>query len=143
MKRLSDLDKLDDDDENVFQKSIIDRYQHRPSLESICLAEFAATYVVVYQDEDASDALPPPDESSILGSGRIKLNAGMGYMSKRRQAVIRFRKYNQELQPSDYFRANFHGETRKLTCLVGIHHIKHTTRLSIVQSLKMSKGTIK
>ena len=61
----------------------------------MCLAEFAATYVVVYQDEDASDALPPPDESSILGSGRIKLSAGMGYMSKRRQAIIRFRKYNQ------------------------------------------------
>ena len=43
--------------------------------------------------------LPSPDESSTLG---IKLNAGAGYM---RQAVIRFRKYNQKLQPSDYFRA--------------------------------------
>ena len=56
----------------------------------MCLAEFAATYVVVYQDEDTSDALPPSDESSILASGRIKSNTGMGYMSKRRsQAVIR------------------------------------------------------
>ena len=101
----SDLDKLDN--ENVFQKSFIDRYQHRPScLESMCLAEFVATYVVVYKDEDANDALPPSDESTILASGRIKLNAGMGYMSKRRrQAVIRFRKYNLDLQPSDYFRA--------------------------------------
>ena len=107
VKRASDLEKLDDDDENVFQKSIIDRYQYRPSnLESMCLAEFSATYVKVYKCEDTSDALPPPDESSILGSGRIKLNAGMGYMSKRRrQAVIRFRKYNQDLQPSDYFRS--------------------------------------
>ena len=102
VKRPSDLDKLDDDDESVFQNSIIDRYQHRPTnLESMCLAECAATYVVVYKNEDASDALPPPDESSILGSGRIKLTGGMGYMSKRRQVVIRFRKYNQELQPSN------------------------------------------
>ena len=38
------LSKLDDEDTNVFQKSLIDRYQHRPQeLQSICLAEFAAT----------------------------------------------------------------------------------------------------
>ena len=50
MKRASDLEKLDDDDENVFQKSIIDRYQYRPSkLESMCIAEFSATYVIVYK----------------------------------------------------------------------------------------------
>ena len=38
------LSKLDDEDTNVFQKSLIDRYIHRPQkLQSICLAEFAAT----------------------------------------------------------------------------------------------------
>ena len=32
------------DDTNVFQKSLIDRYQHRPqSLSDMCLAEFANT----------------------------------------------------------------------------------------------------
>ena len=75
IKRPTDLNKLDDDG-NVFQKSLIDRYQHRPSsfsLESMCLAEFAATYVIVYKDEDVNDALPPSDESTILASGSIKL----------------------------------------------------------------------
>ena len=37
---------LADDDTNVFQKSFINRHEHRPrELQSMCLAEFAATYV--------------------------------------------------------------------------------------------------
>ena len=41
------LSQLDDDDTNVFNKSLsIDRYQHRPrELQFMCLAEFAATFV--------------------------------------------------------------------------------------------------
>ena len=40
------LSQLVDDDTNVFQKNLIDRYQHRPQeLQSMCLAQFAATYV--------------------------------------------------------------------------------------------------
>ena len=43
------LNKVDNEDTNVFQKSLIDRYHHRPQeLISMCLAEFAATYVVNY-----------------------------------------------------------------------------------------------
>ena len=38
----------------------------------MCLAEFVATYVIVYTDEDANDTLHPSDESTILASGRIK-----------------------------------------------------------------------
>ena len=42
------LNELEDDDTNVFQKSLIDRYQHRPQeLQSMCLAEFAATFVTI------------------------------------------------------------------------------------------------
>ena len=100
------LDKLDDEDEDVFQKSIIDWYQQRPvELESMCLAKFAATYVVVYPDEDVNDALPP-HESSIINSRRIKLKNGFGYMNKRKTlAVIRFRRYNEQLEPSNFFGA--------------------------------------
>lgn len=43
------LSQLEDDDTDVFQKSLIDRYQHRPQhLQSICLAEFAATFATNY-----------------------------------------------------------------------------------------------
>ena len=39
------LNELDNDDTNVFQKSLVDRYQHRPrDLQSMFLAEFAATF---------------------------------------------------------------------------------------------------
>ena len=55
------LSQLEDDDTNVFQKSLIDRYQHRPQqLTSMCLAEFAATFATDYKPHDSmtSDALP-------------------------------------------------------------------------------------
>jgi len=56
------IDQLDGDDTNVFQKSLIDRYKHRPEqLRRMCLAEFAATYCTSYytkDDEVDNDALP-------------------------------------------------------------------------------------
>ena len=53
MKDINAISQLDDDDENVFQKSLIDRYEHRPcSLESMCLAEFAANYVTSGYQKD-------------------------------------------------------------------------------------------
>ena len=48
LKDNASLTQLEDNDTNVFQKSLIDRYQHRPQqLSSMCLAEFAATCCVV------------------------------------------------------------------------------------------------
>ena len=45
LKNKEMLSQLEDDDTDVFQKSLIDRYQHRPQhLQSMCLDEFAATY---------------------------------------------------------------------------------------------------
>ena len=50
LKSSDDLNKLDDDDTNVFQKSLVDRYQHRPhTIRSMCFAEFAATCGKIYQ----------------------------------------------------------------------------------------------
>ena len=46
LKNNNALKDLDDDDTNVFQKSLIDRYEHRPpQVQSMCLAEFASTFV--------------------------------------------------------------------------------------------------
>ena len=45
LKSHDSLSQLDANDTNVFQKSLIERYQHKPqSLSDMCLAEFAATY---------------------------------------------------------------------------------------------------
>ena len=46
LKNSQALEQLDDGNVDVFQKSLIDRYQLRPQdIQSMCLAEFAATYV--------------------------------------------------------------------------------------------------
>ena len=63
LKDTATIDDLDDDDPNVFCKSLVDRYQHRPQqLQSMCLAEFAATYANNYKpqddDEGQNDVLP-------------------------------------------------------------------------------------
>ena len=106
LKTNDSLSQLDDDDTNVFQKSLIDRYQHRPQqLSSMCLAEFAATYVTNYKPDDSvGDALPELECDST--STQITLTDGFGKMNKRKQqAVIRFRKYNKDADPSNWYRA--------------------------------------
>ena len=103
LKSNESLSQLDDSDTNVFQKSLIDRYQHRPrQLQSMCLAEFAAKYVVKYGCDDGEcDALPASESDTT--STQIPLTDGFGKMNKRRvEAVIRFRKYND---PSNWYRA--------------------------------------
>ena len=97
LKSPDSLSQLEDDDTNVFQKSLIDRYQHRPqSLRDMCLAEFAAMYVVNYE----CDALPASE--SDVTSTKITLTDSFGTMNKRKQpAVIRFRKYSKETDLSN------------------------------------------
>ena len=74
------LSQLEDTDTYVFQKSLIDRYQHRPQqLSSMCLAEFAATYVVRYERNEC-DALPAPE--SDIPSTLITLTDRFGKMKK-------------------------------------------------------------
>ena len=107
LKDYKSLSKLDDHDINVFQKSLIDRYQHRPrDLQSMCLAEFAATYVVKYGPTDNSecDALPATDSETT--STQITLTDRFGKMDKcKQEAVISFRKYNKDAEPSNWYRA--------------------------------------
>ena len=111
---LKDYDALKelDDDPNVFHKSLIDRYVHRPqSLESMCLAEFAATFVTNYKhtDDIASDTcndVLPCTSTVDQKPAQITLTDGFGKMTMRpRPAVIRFHRYNMEAERSNWFRA--------------------------------------
>ena len=103
LKSNESLSQLDDSDTNVFQKSLIDRYKHRPrELQSMCLAEFAAKYVVKYEHDDGECDASESDTTST----QITLTDGFGKMNKRRvEAMIRFRKYNKESEPSNWYRA--------------------------------------
>ena len=99
------LDQLDDEDTNVFQKSLIDRYQHRPrQIQSMCLAEFAATYVTNYQHSEDSQCHALPASESDTTSTQIKPTDDFGKMNKCN--VIRFRCYNKDAKPTNWYRAN-------------------------------------
>ena len=106
LKPSSALSQLHDDDTNVLQKSLIDRYQHRPQeLQFMCLAEFAATFVTNYKPDDSeSDVLPPSDSETT--SSQITLTGCLGKMNRRRrEAVIRFSRYNKDAEPSKWYQA--------------------------------------
>lgn len=108
LKSTNMLKQLDDEDTNVFQRSLIDRYQHRPQqIRSMCLAEFASTYCTSYFAKDGdgdTDALP--SNKSQLSATKITLTDGYGQMYERRKpAVIRFRKYNQDADATNWYRA--------------------------------------
>ena len=111
------LEKLDDNDENVYCKNIIDRYAARPEkLEDMCLTQFAANYtykretgndVTQYEDNISgeSDTELPPDDN-VSNNSIITLQNGLGYMRRRNQkAIIRWHNFNIEKEPEKHFRS--------------------------------------
>lgn len=84
LRPVYELVDCDSDDENVFKVSLIDRYAARPpSLESMCLADFASEYI------------PCAEHCKNRSATVIRLknasNRVIGYMMKRKKpAVIRY-----------------------------------------------------
>ena len=117
LKPSKDLEHKHNDDEDIFQKNIVIRYAVRPdSLEGECLATFASNYNVSYNDnhDDIDDSAPQvleDDDDTEIGDRRrlpakITLKDGSGKMYKRkREAVIRFRKFNIQKEKNNYYRA--------------------------------------
>ena len=108
-KPLSSVLNFDNDEEDLYLKSLIDRYAARPNqLENMCLAEFAANYDLKcsWKSEDDNDHTPNPlEQQETEVSDTIWLKGGLGQMKKRnREAVIRFPKYNSEKDSDKYFR---------------------------------------
>ena len=112
----------------------------------MCLAEFAANYVANYQKDD-SDVLPPPDESETTSSR----SGGFGRMNKRRrEAVIRFRRYNQDTEPSNFYRAKlmfyypWHNEDTDLLGGYSTYeeHYDHVRSVVVANEQKYSKTDV-
>ena len=111
------LQKLDDNDENVYCKNIIDRYAARPqNLEDMSLAEFAANYT--YRRESTNEVTHCKDDVSggsdtelqfddhISEESIINLQNGLGCMRKRKKkAIIRWHNFNIEKEPEKHFRS--------------------------------------
>ena len=111
LKPINQIQDMDDDSEDIYQTSLIDRYAVRPNmLNQMCLAEFATNYTTCSGQElpenETSDVLPTPEDG---GSGRgqsIKLKNNLGRMYKRkREAIIRFHRFNHKKEPSKVYRS--------------------------------------
>ena len=67
---------------------------------------FAANYVTSYKCEENDDVLPNDETVELCESSKIKLRDGYGTMCKRRrEAVIRFTRFNKDKEPNNYYRA--------------------------------------
>ena len=90
-KPLSAINSLEDDDEDLYQTSLIDHYAARPdTLENMCLAEFAANYTAdsyTCRNDDGSEhtanAMDEPDDEPDRRH-IIHLKNGTGKMHKRK-----------------------------------------------------------
>ena len=80
----------------------------------MCLAEFAAKYVVTYERDDGELPASESDTTSTLTDGYGKMN------KRRVEAVIRFRKYNKESEPSNWSCCTTHGTMSRQICWVAI-----------------------
>ena len=110
LKSARQLEKMDEESEDIYQTSLVDRYAARPdSLENMCLAEFAANYTTQsgqeLEDGETSDALPPTEDQE-KSSSRVKLKNDLGFMYKRtREAIIRFHRFNREKEAEKLYRS--------------------------------------
>ncbi|XP_066268348.1 uncharacterized protein [Branchiostoma lanceolatum] len=86
LKSASVLADMKDDDEDIFETSLNDRYAARPTeIETMCLAEFGSTFAVAY-----GETANPKQE-------RIVLQNSLGAMYRRqRPAIIRFHREKEE-----------------------------------------------
>ena len=115
LKPKSVIEAMDDDDEDIFQRNILSRYAARPvNLENLCLASFAANYSVssTTKFDGDGDHVPVvleydgeiPDTEDMPKKNYLR--DGSGTMNRRkREAVIRFRKFNVEKEQEDFRRA--------------------------------------
>ena len=103
---------MDNDDDNVFATSTLDRYAARPPiLGNMCLAKFAVNYNVTQahhefiemQETDAHELSKTEEYDSCT---KMRLKDGLGYMQKRKQeAVLHVTRYKLQTEPEKYYHA--------------------------------------
>ena len=121
-KSQQELDELDDDSTDIYKSNIIERYSLRPnnipSVNNMCLAEFAAYYYKDYKSDvsETIDAQPEILSDDIITQlhqnlndstslpGKIRLMNDKEVMKCRRvKAVIRYHTPNKTKEPEQYF----------------------------------------
>lgn len=123
-KSQPELNPLDDDSTDIYQSNIIERYRMRPntipSVDSLCLAEFAAYYYKEYKTNcttnDAQPEILTHDATElhvhlstnadliIQSPLRIKLlNSNEVMKCRKVKAVVRYHTLNKIKEPENYF----------------------------------------
>ena len=104
-KTKEQLEKMLEDDDDVFATSLIDRYIAWPStLTDMCLAMSAVTYDVVSsncmgQNDDIDNTSENGTKNNI-----IKLRDGLGYMRKRKRlSILRIKRFRLATEPERYY----------------------------------------
>ena len=104
----------DDDDEDVFATSLIDRYGARPvALQNMCLATFAVMYDVIQSATKKEETDGGNDEEKEMQNtendnslARIKLQKRLGVIGKRKQeAILCTSRYKIHTEPEKYYHA--------------------------------------
>jgi len=111
LKTITQIQDMEEDSEDIYQTSLIDRYAARPDhLGHMCLAEFAANYTTRsgqdLPDDESTDALPTPKDEEGEKCECITLKNDLGNMFKcKREAIIRFHWFNQEKETNKVYRS--------------------------------------
>ncbi|CAG4958469.1 unnamed protein product [Parnassius apollo] len=117
LKSYLELQSLEPDSSDIFQKGIIDYYSKRPlSLENISLSHFVAYYTYSKKTHSASSIETLNDSSQAIDYSQaveeveaegnwIPLQDNLGYIRKRTKTrVIRFRRYSYIDDPDNFYR---------------------------------------
>ena len=104
------LAQMDDDDDDVFSTSIINRYAAGPPiLVNMCLATFAVNYnaaqadneLIAVQETNATELSETEEYDTCT---KVTLKDGLGYMHKRKQeAILHVRRYKLQTEPQKYY----------------------------------------
>ena len=106
---------MDDDDENVFLSSWLDKYQNRPRIiENICLAEFVANYTYHKKKEDPEQNDTQPDDTEDFDIPNtdnsnlpkyITLYNKLELKKRTQPAIIRSHQFSQVKEPQNFYHA--------------------------------------
>ena len=118
IKPMDVINSMDDDEEDIFLKNDLSRYMNRPNiLNNLCLAEFVANYSVNYGTETDETSVAQPDALNNEQNAenddnernlpkKITLKDEFGTMHlRRREQIIRFRKFDRLKDSENYFRS--------------------------------------
>ena len=131
-KQHSQQAQLHDDDEDVFTTSLIDRYVARPvSLQNMCSAIFAVTYLVIQSStqKEKTNGVSAEEEMQNTENDnsvtKIKLQKGLGVMRERKQeAILHTRRYKIHTKPGNITIQSCICVTHGTMRMTSYHHLQ-------------------